>query len=297
MDTISSDTTIQIRRLDARRVKDLERLHTAVYGNAPGKGMYPKKYDTDFTGQAYLGFIAYAPDGTPAAYYGVIPCFIIYQGITLLAAQSADTMTHPLHRKKGLFVLLARRTYDLCREVGVQLLFGFPNQNSYHTFVSTLGWKATDQMQLFTIPVKDAFPFPFFQRLLHSHTGLPDTLQDEGFACVLRDNAYLSYKTYRPSFITKAGAASVWFKPGPSLLVGDITAASHWDPTITALTKLARRLGSRSISFQACPGTRLHTQLMQRYTPLPSFPVITMDLGADIPMQRLKFSFADIDIF
>src|SRR3569833_524171 len=187
---------MQIHRLDARRVKDLELLHTAVYGRPPEKGMYPKKYDTGFTGQAYLSFIAYTTDGTPAAYYGVIPCFISYGDKMLLSAQSADTMTHPLHRKKGLFVLLARQTYDLCREVGVQLLFGFPNQNSYHIFVNSLGWTATDQLQLFVVPVKKTLPFSFI-RPARAKAGIPNALLDEGFGGVYRDEAYLRYTTYR----------------------------------------------------------------------------------------------------
>jgi len=288
---------MQIRRLDAHRVKDLELLHTAVYGRPPEKGMYPKKYDTAFTGQAYLGFIAYTPDGTPAAYYGVIPCFVSYAGSILLSAQSADTMTHPLHRKKGLFVLLARQTYDLCREVGVQLLFGFPNQNSYHTFVNSLGWTATDQMQLFVVPVKSTLPFSFI-RPVRAKAGIPNALLNEGFGGVYKDEAYLRYKTYRSSVVKKVSEALVWFKPGPSLLIGDVHfLPEEWDDMISALMKLGGRLGSKSISFQACPGTLLHSQLIKRYTPQPSFPVITMDLGANIPMQQLKFSFADIDIF
>ena len=297
MDITIHDTTLQIHRLDARRVKDLELLHTAVYGQPPEKGMYPKKYDTAFTGQAYLGFIAYASDGTPAAYYGVIPCFISYGDKTLLAAQSADTMTHPLHRKKGLFILLARQTYDLCRQVGVRLLFGFPNQNSYHTFVNSLGWTATDRMDLFILPVRYALPFSVI-RNSHAQTGIPNSVQNEGFGGVHRDEAYLRYKTYRPSVVKKAGGACVWFRAGASLLVGDVTfKPEQWDAMIAALMKRARLLASKSISFQACPGTLLHTQLFQRYTPQPSFPIITMDLDAGIPMGQLKFTFADIDIF
>jgi hypothetical protein len=44
----------------------------------------------------------------------------------LLAAQSADTMTHPAFRNRGLFVKLAGMTVDLCRRTQIAFAFWFP---------------------------------------------------------------------------------------------------------------------------------------------------------------------------
>jgi GNAT superfamily N-acetyltransferase len=302
------NTTFDIVRFDAQRLKDVEVLHRAVYGRTPEKALYQKKYDTAYTGQAHLGFIAYAPDGMAAAYYGVIPCFISLEGKLIPAAQSADTMTHPLHRRKGLFALLAQRTYQLCREEGIQLLFGFPNQNSYAGFVNALGWKHTASMSLFIIP---AYPSSFFRRLtgrllrhylLKKHqlpaNGLPNRLADEGFAGVLRDKSYLKYKTYHPTVVVAAGAATAWIKTGDTLFIGDLHAKeAQLEDAITALKKMARQLGIKDISFQVSPGTSLHRMLAERYPSQPSFPLIVMDLARGFPVEKLKFTFADIDIF
>jgi GNAT superfamily N-acetyltransferase len=318
VDNTTFDMTGQemnIVRLDAHRLKDLEILHTAVYGQAPEKGSYQKKYDTGYTGHTYLGFIAYAPEGAPAAYYGVLPCFISLEGELLLAAQSADTMTHPLHRKKGLFVVLAKQTYELCRNEGIQLVFGFPNQNSYHALANILGWESSEYMDLFILPV-NTFPLeylfrklrlrPIYRRyinlILKKHLlpaqGLPNGLLKEGFAGVFRDEHYLQYKTYHSTMVVSAGEAKAWIKPGGSLFVGDMEVKEgQFDDMIKALKKMAWRLGITHISFQVSPGTRLHRLLAGRLQPAPSFPIMAKDLGAGLPVERLKFTFADIDIF
>src|SRR5689334_590601 len=117
-----------IKRLNSQNLHDLDQLYEAVYGKKPDENYFPKKYDTEYTGVSYVGYIAYQ-DHTPIAYYGVIPCFIQYKNEKLLSAQSADTMTHPGYRLKGMFVSLSEKTFALCRELGIYLVFGFPNQN------------------------------------------------------------------------------------------------------------------------------------------------------------------------
>src|SRR5262245_14588136 len=90
----------QVARLSRENLKDLERLHFEVYGIAVAADFFLRKYDTAYTGVEWVGFIAYDGDEGPVAYYGVIPCFIQSKSRIILAAQSADTMTHPLHRRK-----------------------------------------------------------------------------------------------------------------------------------------------------------------------------------------------------
>jgi GNAT superfamily N-acetyltransferase len=307
---------MKIVQLDAGRLKDLELLHASVYGRMPGKDLYAKKYDTAYTGHSWLGFIAYAPDGTPAAYYGVLPCHLSVEGKLLSVAQSADTMTHPLHRKKGLFVILAQQTYELCRQEGIRLVFGFPNQNSYHGLANRLGWASAEYMDLFVLPVSAPPLGSLFRKfrwtrslygryarlILKPHLlpmdGLPNGLLKEGFAGVFRDEKYLRYKTYHSTMVIRAGEAKAWIKPGASLFVGDMEVnASQFDDAIQALKKVAQKLGIPDISFQVSPGTHLHSLLAQRIKPVPAFPVMIKDLGAGLPPERVKFTFADIDIF
>jgi hypothetical protein len=63
------------------------------------------------------------------------------------------------------------------------------------------------------------------------------------------------------------------------------------------MIQVATRLGTRRIFFQVSPGTRLYDLFATKYTSTPSFPVIVLNLGANIPSDKLAFTFADIDIF
>src|SRR5579863_4993658 len=142
-----------IERLSKKNLGELDKLHHAVYRKQHPPGYFIKKYDTAYTGAEYIGYIAYNSHKTPIAFYGVIPCFIRYKEQLYLAAQSADTMTHPQYRFKGLFVQLANITFDLAREQGIELIFGFPNQNSLHGFLVKLKWQLTEMMDCYIIPV------------------------------------------------------------------------------------------------------------------------------------------------
>src|SRR4030095_14944328 len=149
--TIDSEYTIN--RLDKSSLKDLELLYKNVYGNAAEKDHFLKKYNTGFTGTEYIGYIAYNSLNIPVAYYGVLPCFIQINGKIILSGQSGDTMTHPNYRYQGLFVELANATFNLCKESGILLVFGFPNQNAYHGLVHKLDWRMTETMVRFNIPL------------------------------------------------------------------------------------------------------------------------------------------------
>ena len=139
-----------IRRLDKQNLADVEKLHTSVYGRVPAENFFAKKYNTAFTGAECIGYIAYDQQ-MPIAFYGVIPCFLQINGESILSAQSADTMTHPDYRNRGLFTELAERTYQLCIEEGIRLVFGFPNQNSLPGFVNKLGWEIAGLMDCFIL--------------------------------------------------------------------------------------------------------------------------------------------------
>ena len=81
-------------------------------------------------------------------------------------------------------------------------------------------------------------------------------------------------------------------------MVGDMDITDHdFDTVMNTLEKLARRVGVSSISFQVSPDTKLHTLFAAKHKPITSFPIVFLDLGADIPLDKIKFTFADIDIF
>ncbi len=306
-----------VTRLSKDNLADVAKLHKEVYGTAAPVDYFPKKYDTAYTGVEYAGYIAYNIDNIPVAYYGVIPCFIQYENKTILAAQSADTMTHPQHRYKGMFVDLSNKTFDLCRDLGILLIFGFPNQNSYHGAINRLGWKMTGAMNCFTIPV-NSLPLEslskrsgILKRLykryagfvlngkLSSLSGVANSVIADGFAGVNRSEAYLQYKTYSPAKVIVIDDSKIWVSNKYGLMIGDIEGVNkmNFNAVINRLKRIAKKLGVRQIQFHCSPGTSLHGLFAGNYKADPSYPVLFQDFGSPIPPEQVRFTFADIDIF
>lgn len=305
-----------IERLNDGNLSDLEQLHEAVYKRKVRSGFYKAKYDTAYTGLTCIGYIAYSMQHEPVAYYGVIPCFIEQEGRSILAAQSADTMTHPGHRYKGMFAELSRLTFALCREAGLQLVFGFPNEHSYPGAIR-MGWKETATMDCFDVPVR-ALPlaslagrWPFMKtwyrryqrrvtaRYVSQLAGVRNTVITGDTAGVQRSGLYLKYKKYNDTQVLQIGRAKVWVKITPILFIGDMEDVneSNFDSVMRTMVKMCRRLGIRRLSFYISPHTDLHRLWSARYIAVPSFPVLFQDFGAAVPPEKIKFTFADLDIF
>jgi hypothetical protein len=305
-----------VERLSRSNLPDLIRLHAAVYGELK-PAYFTSKYDTSYSGISYVGFLAYNNNRIPIAFYGVTPCFLIYREQKILAAQSVDTMTHPEHRYKGMFVELSHKTFELCKESGISLIFGFPNQNSLHGAIHKLGWKMTGFMDYFQIPVKTiplyalSRRLPIFKGLYAWYTdlilrklmlpekGLPNSMKKEGFAVVDRSSEYLQYRTYSSTKVLIVGKCKAWIKLSDSLMIGDIEGADkhNFPQLIKELKKLTAKLGIRQVQFHCSRETSLHHLFSQSISPAPSFHMLFQDFGSPIPIEKVKFTLADIDIF
>ncbi len=73
-------------------------------------------------------------------HYAIVPTLISYQGEAHKAGFSLTTMTHPRYRGRAIFTQLANEVYQNCEQEGFQLIYGFPNANSYYGFTHRLGW-------------------------------------------------------------------------------------------------------------------------------------------------------------
>jgi hypothetical protein len=306
-----------ITRLNKDNLKDLAILHSEVYSIPVSNDYFFKKYDTAYTGIENVGYIVYNRENRPVAYYGVIPCFVRYKNEVILAAQSADTMTHPKHRYKGMFVELSNKTFDLCRELNIRLVFGFPNQNSYHGAVNKLGWKMTEKMSCFIIPVK-CLPVGSLSeknRLLRkiyeryrqfvlrnkslSLPGIRNSVIADNFGGVYRSGEYLSYKSYNPTSVIKVDDSKIWISYKNGLFIGDMENVNekNFKDVMNKLKKIAKRIGVKQIQFHSSSGTSLHKLFSRDIEPTPSYPVLFQDFSSPVAPENFKFTFADIDIF
>ncbi|MGF7081299.1 GNAT family N-acetyltransferase [Mucilaginibacter sp. UYCu711] len=313
---INPGSTYITERLGLNNIADMDLLYKAVYGYERPVGFFQKKYDTDYTGVKYIGYLAYNQQHQPIAFYGVIPTLVWYNGKTVLAAQSADTMTHPGYRNMGVFRALANLTYALCKQEGISLVFGFPNQNSLPGFIK-MGWHITESLDSFQIRVGGmlqlqmiARRYPVLRPLYNWYTdrilknylknkkGVQNSVLADGYNGVFRDDNYLNYKTYSPTRVIEIDGVLFWIKLQNGLQVGDIAnIAGNFDSALQKLKALARKLGITQIYFQLSPQTHLHTVLSRDYKPVPAFQAGFKNIEGDLVHENIKFTLADIDIF
>ena len=74
------------------------------------------------------------------AHYAVSPVILTIRGQDHLTALSMTTMTHPHYRGRRLFPILSNRLYERLRHCNYSTVWGFPNNQSHHTFVNRLAW-------------------------------------------------------------------------------------------------------------------------------------------------------------
>ena len=305
-----------IERITPERLGHVEQLYEAVYERSAPRNYFKIKYNTAYTGHENLGFVAYNKEEVPVAYYGVIPCFLQNGSEQIIAAQSADTMTHPKFRYKGMFVELSNLTFDLCRQSGIRVIFGFPNQNSYHGAVNKLGWKMTHNLDCFMIPIDSV---PLFA--LAAKTGISKTIYEkykqsvirkyqteenivpnstikEGFIGVKRDRDYEKSKNYHQRQVLNLSNAHLWCKLANEWIIGDMQIeAAQFEIVFEHIKRIARKLGIKQIQFHASPGTELHSLFASKFKSIPSFPALFQQFDESVDINKIKFTFADIDIF
>ena len=305
-----------IIRLSKQNIKHLAQLHAQVYSTKVSEDYFKKKYNTAYTGIENVGFLVYNKNDKPVAFYGVVPCFIKFENELILVAQSTDTMTHPEYRYQGMFVELSTMTFDLCKKLNIRLVFGFPNENSYHGAVTKLGWIETERMNLFTIDVKSLPLHSFLKKIklrklynLYCHyilkkwsvplNGVDNSVLQDGFTGVDRNENYLLYKTYTSTKVLKIDDCKIWISNRNNLLIGDIEGMNqnNFTGVIHQLKNMAKKIGVKKIQFLCCEETKLDKIFASGYKSEKSFPVLFQNFGSPVSLNKMKFTFADIDIF
>src|SRR5262249_37854272 len=229
-----------------------------------------------------------------------------------------DVATASAHRGRGLFVLCAEMARQVCENAGVGFLFGFPNEAAYPIWINKLGYQHIHDLVEYRLPIVTVWaerlaakvallrgPYDFYvehalaRRAPHDGV-LQNSLLAEGFAGVNRDAAFHQYKTtFTRCRVVEVDNGRVWIGVGHGLAVGDfdgLTEASLMAEG-AALRSLARRLRPHHVIFQASKDTRFDRYLASLFRMTPGMPVIYRRLSSEIPSERLRFSFADLDNF
>ncbi len=280
-----------------------------------------KKYACKFGGVEGFSCVAFTEEGQAAASFGVLPWPIRFGDRTEIAAQAVDAATHHEHRRRGLFTRLAEMARELCDSAGISFLFAFPHrqEDSYPGFIRKLGYTHLDDLDLieYRLPVRTFWMERVARRVgpLHRLYGghlqrtlnayvpsdpfLENSLLSEGFAATHRDRAFHSYKSLLGNRVLAVDGGRVWLKVRRGFMVGDLEASSEaeMEKTIRVLERLAVRLGIHQILFQSSKGTRFSRFFADRFQSFPCLTVVYRNLRSQIPAERLRFTFGDLDNF
>ena len=131
-----------------------------------------------------------------------------------------------------------------------------------------------------------------------TENGLKNSVIQDGFAGVYRDENYLRYKTYSKTYVLQLAEAKVWISSKNGLSIGDInTDTNNFDAMLEMIKAIAVNSGNSFIYFHVCKETSLHELFENKFDCIPSFPVIFKNFNEKINIKKIKFTFADIDIF
>jgi GNAT superfamily N-acetyltransferase len=140
-------------------------VREATPADSPGlAGLFYKVFGFEYSQTRYQWKFFENPDGNPiisvaehgdqlVGQYALWPTRMRLGSSVVLGAQSLDTMTHPDYRGQGMFTILAEHCMKCAADRGVEMLYGFPNENSYAGFVRKLDWDCTGTIPLWIRPL------------------------------------------------------------------------------------------------------------------------------------------------
>lgn len=211
----------RIERISRNNLNDLVCLHNIVHNDKKDFNYFVNLFSTEKFGSVFVGFVAYDSNNMVVANYSVLPVKLIQNNEITLAGQASSAMTHPNHRNKGLFILLANKTHELCKEFGIKILFAFPNNNSQHGF-EKLHWSAQCLIKYATIDTTPSLLMKIFRKVtpfLHSkfaqrkilnhqtNTLATECIKQKYKNGIYRDESYLKYKLNMGLILLELNAA------------------------------------------------------------------------------------------
>jgi GNAT superfamily N-acetyltransferase len=311
---------IEYVKLEHDRLKDLSKLFLDC-GKGGNIEDLNRKYATSNFENEFVGYLAYDPLANKAvAFYGVLPVIAVIHGERVHVAQSADTVTHPDYRKRGLFIKLALLTFELCERLEIKVLFGIPNENSLHGFIKHLNWEIKDYYQVYekkvlTLPMNFVLhKFGVFLKLYYRYTNFlqkiffekgefftKSDLKSEGFY-ILNNEFYQKYKMGSGIYDVSLSENNLLLSVHKYIKLGEVYGSCN------NLVSLKRRLvlfailsGSHKIVFQQLSSSAVHPAieyLMLDIAPRKGLPLIQRNLnGNAIYNEKLIVKFLDFDTF
>lgn len=299
-------------RVSPANLIDLQGIFKAAFGAAPDFESLQHKFNTKAFGLYTVGYIAYDEAGMPAAYYGVFPVKVQIAGKIVLAAQSGDTMTHPLHQGRGLFTKLAKMTYSAAKEEGVELIFGFPNENSFPGFAKKLDWLFPSHLAKLklistTIPMSNLAASSYILATIHrkwirivlTFYKKADSFspKENGQNVVMHDRNFLEYKIGKTHQLLKIENSTVWLSISNNIYLGDVNLGPNDDinQIMGKIRNLSRWLMIPVIFYLGSEESMLAKGLIRQGAKCLKMPAGFLPLNPAIVIDENTLIFSGID--
>ena len=308
----------QISRMSNEQISLLIPLYQAAFKRTYTEKYLAKKFDTSMFGKSNWGFVAKNENGEAIAFYAIFANVMHVDGKRITVAQSADTMTHPQYQGKGLFVTLAKKTFELALQDGCDLIFGFPNGNSLPGFVKKLNWINHANMLEFTIKINTIPVLPFlsklgfgtqvFKKIVNqflkpialNELSKSNLIIDSQLNGQVRDEHFFKYKKYGKNFITSINGKQVWLKLDHRLIIGDIEKVNELElhQILYHLKKLCFAIGINKIIIQTTPNIYINSYLktFPNIQVKDTIPFCYLN-GTSIEVNKIGFTSLDWDTF
>lgn len=133
-------------------------LFTHSYGHSSSELAWSWRFIGNPSGSA---IIQLAFEGSLlVAHYAITPVSLRNEGRNLATGLSGTTMTHSAYRGRGLFPILARNTYRRMKEMGMAMVWGFPNSMSHRGFIKDLNWVDLYEVPTFRLSLSNSRSLP-----------------------------------------------------------------------------------------------------------------------------------------
>ena len=267
-----------------------------------------------------IGYFAIDSNGQTGGFYGVFKDNLTYQNKSYMVAQSGDTMTHPAHQKKGLFLMLAKATYNKCIEDGIALIFGFPNKQSYHGFSTKLDWTFNGSMRRWTFSV-NSFPWcelttinrqlksayrKFAEHKIRQYKIKPTRIIADQFntsyelGMIEKSLAFFNFKLDNPSVqLLQFRDFTLLVKFDNHLIIGDIGYKNELYATelMNCITQLGELIGCRKVVISLSLNHWANSIIENYQTSEDGLPIGFLNFNTDIDPSKIAFSYSDFDTF
>ena len=301
-----------IHRISPELLPKFTQLYNLVFNLNYDLDFFIKKFDTQWSGYSFVGYIALDSEKEAAAYYGVYPYQFIKNGRVFIGAQIADTMTHPKHQKKGLFKTLLEKTCLLCGELGISYIYGFPNHNALPQY-QKLNWNIEGKLISYTLKCNPHLLPKILRRLsskiysrfvyfLIKQQGATPANKffklNLGCFHIARIKEYFDYKNSEKVFQFSYGTSQFLIKATDFQLIIADYENEKGDLNIKPIINLGNKIGVDEIVFDLTPDLNNYYLGLELFDKREGRPIISKWISNEMEIKEpISLTGLDIDTF